>query len=132
MGYKAGPGASAEAGYKAAKSTTNGTVNLGTDNNNGDAFNAATGDMAVRAGQSVATVNATALANEGVAYWIVTSSKVLATDVIVATCPRDWFPVTVYGLVAGSFRVSVTNNSGSEVAVGTSDANKLVLNWVAL
>ena len=126
MGYKAGREELDE--LTVTKSTANGTVNLGTNNNNNGGYDAETGDMNVRAGTSVATINTTNLANEGTAYWIVKSSKILATDVIVATCTRDWCPVTVYGVTAGSFTVAVTNNTGGTITT----SNTLTLNWAAL
>jgi hypothetical protein len=112
-------------GIVTAKSTTNGTVNQDSNNDSG----ASTGDMNVRAGTSVATINTTNLTDGSAAYWTVSSSKILATDVIVATCNRAWCPVTVYGVVAGSFIVGVTNNTGGTL---TQPSTTLTLNWVAL
>jgi hypothetical protein len=122
MSYRAGRDSAMET------TTTNGTINLGPGNNQNATYTGSTGDMASRSGQSVATLNVELLANDGVAYWSIASTEIVATDTIAATCTTEWCPVTVYHVVAGSFLVAVTNSTGGNI---NKDAT-LTVNWAAL
>jgi len=133
MGFKSGPSTSAGEGYKVTKSTTNGTLNLGVNQTNGGAYDNTTGAMGdVRAGQVVATINSTNMANDGggtsTAYFSVAATGILATDVIVTTCTTSDVRVTVSGVAAGSFDVIARNETNDTITTG----NTLTINWVAL
>jgi hypothetical protein len=79
----------------------------------------------VRAG--TVTVTSDAVIAAGAAFPIITmtADQVLATDVIVANCSIG--SVDVQTVVAGSFKVIVTNRGAD-----TSDGSTFVLNWAAL
>ena len=118
------------AGFEATKSTTNGTLNLGVNQTNDGNYDNTTGAMgAVRAGQVVATVNSTTMANDGgstsTAYFAVAASGVLVTDVIVCTCTTADVRVTVSGVANGSFQVIARNETGGNIATSST----LTFNW---
>jgi hypothetical protein len=110
------------------KSTANGTINLGPGNSQNDTFTGSTGDMDCRAGKTVATLDTELLANNGSAYWRVSSSKVLATDTIVVSCTTEWVSCAIFQVKAGEFFISATNYTGGNIA---KDAT-ITVNWVAL
>ena len=115
-------------GVKLAKGTTNNTLNFGTDNNNGGAFNSTTGAMGnVRAGTVVGSINATALPADGAAYGNVACAGILSTDTIIATSPGG-FLINVSMVSNGGFFFTAVNYTGGEVGTG----NDIIFNWVAI
>jgi hypothetical protein len=115
-------------GVKLAKGTTNNTLNFGTDNNNGGAFNSTTGAMGnVRAGTVVGSINATALPADGAAYGNVACAGILATDTIIASSTGG-FLINVTMVQNGGFFFTAVNYTGGEVGTG----NDITFNWVAI
>ena len=119
-------------GVKITKSTTNGTLNFGTNNNNNGGFDAATGDMNARAGTVIGQVDTTDLTQGSLAYGNVVATGVLATDAIVATSTGG-FIMEVNRVETGRFSFTAKNDTGSTITAHASNSSaQIKFNWVAL
>lgn len=84
----------------------------------------------VRGGSVTVTVHGTISATMGTTAFnlTVSSSEVVATDVIVANASVSGVRLSVTGVGAGSFVITASNYSGGTLA----NDSTMVVNWVAL
>ena len=106
---------------KLAGPTTGGTVTQATNKSTGVTLNTESGQI---------TMNNAALGAAAEATFEVTNDKIAATDVVVAchgsAGTAGSYLVGVSAIAAGSFKVTVTNASGSNLS------EAIVINFVAL
>ena len=101
--------------------TTGGTVTQATNKSTGVTLNTQSGQI---------TMNNAALADAAEVSFTVTNDKIAATDVVVAchgsAGTAGAYIVSVNGIAAGSFKITVSNVSGGALS------EAIVINFVAL